>query len=616
MSEFVIGVDGGASKTSAVVMDRQAQVMGRGRGGSSNVHVVGLAGMRRALWDAMQEAASSAGVDLSQAARVTWALAGSGRAQDTRQIEELQGVMLPGTRGQVVTDALAALMGGAGTRIGAVLIAGTGMIAYGENAAGDQARAGGWGYALDRGSAYSLAQQALRAVARAADQSDLPTGLSKRIIGFLGLAQASDLVRWIYAPERAVSDIAALAPLVLDTAQAGDLVAAEVVALGADALADAAAAVAGRLNLESNPFPLVLAGRLLTNNEFYRQVVNQAVRTRLPSVRPQLPHDAADVGAGLLALESLGYALSSATWNEPPAKLVWTSEQRNVLTNDLDLLTTLEMVGLMHLADRRAVAALRPNLPAIATAVDAIAARMIRGGRLIYVGAGTSGRLGALDAAECPPTFNADPGQVVGIMAGGRTAFATAKEGAEDDRGAGRLAIAETETSSLDSVVGIAASGRTPFVAGALEEARDREALTVALICNLPSPLAGLADHVIAPLVGPEIITGSTRLKAGTAQKLVLNMLSTLVMVRLGKTYGNLMVDMRQQNLKLRDRAVRIVAEACGIDEARAEDALDASQRDVKVAIVSQLIDDSPEEARALLAQAGGLVREALAGAQ
>lgn len=612
MREFVIGVDGGASKTSAVVMDRLARVLGRGFAGSSNFHNVGLAGLRVALWDAMQEAASAADVDPIDAAAVTWALAGSGRVQDILELEQLQMKMLPGSKRQVVTDALAALVGGAGTRAGVVLIAGTGMIAYGENDSGEQARAGGWGYALDNGSAYAIAKQALTAVARAADQSDLPTSLSKRILNTLGLERSSDLVNWIYAPERTVSDIAVLAPLVLSAAEAGDLVANDCVINGADALADAVAAVAGRLNLNANLFPLVLSGRLLTDNEYYRSLVIQAVRTRLYNVQPQAPNEAADVGAGLLALESLGVPLISSTQIETSGKQIWSSEWRNVLTSDLDLRTTLEMVGMMHLEDSRAVAAVRPTLPAIAGAVDAISARMVQGGRLIYVGAGTSGRLGALDASECPPTFNADPDQVIGIMAGGAQAFAAAKEGAEDNPEAGRMIIAEKEVKSLDSVVGIAASGRTPFVVGALEEARLRGALTVALTSNLPSSFTSLSDYVIAPLVGPEVITGSTRLKAGTAQKLVLNMLSTLVMVRLGKTYGNLMVDVRQQNLKLHERAVRIVASACQIDEVQALALLVASRRDVKVAIVSYLIGDSPHVARDLLSQSRGQVRKAL----
>ncbi|MCI0399400.1 MAG: N-acetylmuramic acid 6-phosphate etherase [Chloroflexi bacterium] len=289
------------------------------------------------------------------------------------------------------------------------------------------------------------------------------------------------------------------------------------------------------------------------------------------------------------------------------------SEEANVLTGDLDRRPPPALVGLLHLLDRQAVAAVRPALPAIAGAVEAIAGRMAQGGRLIYAGAGTSGRLGVLDASECPPTFGIDRGRIVAVMAGGAAAFGDSVEGAEDDPQAGVAALAALAVGPLDSVVGIAASGQTPYVQGALAEARRRGALAIALVCNLPTPFAGSAEHVIAPLVGPEALTGSTRLKAGTAQKLVLNMLSTAVMVRLGKSYGNLMVDLRAENAKLRERARRIVAQACRIGDEEAGRALLASDGDVKVAVVATLAGCSPADARQRLAQAGGRVRQALA---
>jgi N-acetylmuramic acid 6-phosphate etherase len=237
---------------------------------------------------------------------------------------------------------------------------------------------------------------------------------------------------------------------------------------------------------------------------------------------------------------------------------------------------------------------------------------MQQGGRLIYVGAGTSGRLGILDAAECGPTFNAEKQQVVGVIAGDATAITDSVEGAEDDPEAGAISLRKLAVDAMDSVVGITASGRTPYVLGALAEARRRQALTIALTCNWPSPVAEAAQYVIAPLVGPEALAGSTRLKAGTAQKLVLNMLSTAVMVRLGKVYGNLMVDLRPQNTKLQGRARRIVAQACGISQEEAADTLDRSGGEVKVAIVTILAGCTPEEARRRLAQANNVVRKAL----
>ena len=614
MNRFVIGVDGGGSKTAAVIMDENGEALGRGYADSSNLHLVGLADLREALSHAMAEAAAAAGVVLAEAAAVTWALAGAGRPDEARTLRALQAELLPHTPGQVTTDALAALVGGVGARFGVVVIAGTGMIAYGEDDAGNRARVGGWGHMLDAGSGYAIAREALRAIARAADASDLSTRLSRRILDALRLSSPQDLIHWLYAPERQISEIAALAPLVLAEAEAGDLIATEIVVVAADALAEGVDVVARRLGLHGRgSFPLALAGGLLTSNDFFQTVAMQSIRTRVPAARPQLPRFDAATGAALLALEMLGKNLSIDENMSGRGTTVWASEQRNVLTRDLDTRATLEMAGLMHLEDKRAVAAVRPNLPAIAAAIDAIAARMMQGGRLIYVGAGTSGRLGVLDASECPPTFNAAPGQVVGVIAGGRRALTEAVEEAEDNPEDGARAIRELTVGPLDSVVGIAASGRTPYVMGALTEARNRGALTAALICNLPAPMAEMADYVLAPLVGPEVITGSTRLKAGTAQKLVLNMLSTGIMVRLGKTYGNLMVDVQQLNAKLQVRARRIVAQACGIDEEAAAAALQRSGGDVKVAIVSVLLDCPPDEARKRLLQTGGNVRRAIA---
>jgi N-acetylmuramic acid 6-phosphate etherase len=595
-------------------MTLDGRVLGRGRSGSSNHHAVGLESVKAALLTAMREAADDAGINLSRLASVTWALAGAGRPEDVRLLESLRSELLPGIPGSVVTDAVAALVGGLGTRQGVVAIAGTGMIVYGENKTGSSARAGGWGHFLDRGSGYHLVQETLRAVARSVESSDLPSDdLGEQILRFLGLKRFTDIIEWVHAPNRAPSEIASLAPIVLDAAAAGNLLAVEEIAREADALAAAVDAVARRLNLWTQPFSLVLAGGLLEKHDFYRQVVVQAIRTRVPFARSRLPQADAAVGAAMLAMEYLGHPFEYQPDLEaaPPARLQ-NSEQQNILTRDLDLRTTLEIVRLMHLEDRRAVAAVRRNLPEIARAVDAIAMRMRQGGRLIYVGAGTSGRLGALDASECPPTFGTAPEQVVGIIAGGKRALTVSVEAAEDNLDDGRRALNELTVGPDDSVVGVAASGRTPYVAGALQEARRRGALTVALIGNLPAPLAQLADYVIAPLAGPEVITGSTRLKAGTAQKLVLNMLSTGVMIRLGKTYGNLMVEVRPENEKLRARAVRIISQACNIGTDEAAIALFNSDGDVKTAIVSVLLRCPAKEARTHLDQADGSVRAAL----
>jgi N-acetylmuramic acid 6-phosphate etherase len=612
MTRYVIGVDGGGSKTAAVVVNQRGQVLGRGSSGSSNYHNVGLDKAREALLDVMHQAIGDAGLDLGQIAAVTWALAGVDHPHERRLFSEMAAEILPGIPVGVENDAVAALIGGVGARYGVVLIAGTGMVVYGVNRQGEEARAGGWGYFLDHGNAYHLAQEALRTIVCAHDGSDLFTRLTERVLHLLDLEEPADLVAWVYAPERQVAEIAALAPLVLAEAEEGDLAAVDVVAQGADALAMAVDTVARRLALWETPFPLVLAGGLMTSNAFYRQVVMQAVHTRVPHAQPSLPRADPAVGAAWLALESLGYTLDVPASSETVREQVWATEQTNALTQDLDLRTALEIVGLMHAEDRRALRAVRTTLPAIAQAVEAIAARLSAGGRLIYVGAGTSGRLGVLDASECSPTFDTDPAQVLGVIAGVERAIRFSVEGAEDDTEAGRKDVARLDVGVQDCVVGISASGWTPYTIAAVEGARDRGALTIALVCNLPAPLAEIADHVIAPLVGPEVIAGSTRLKAGTVQKVVLNMLSTATMVRLGKTFGNLMVDVRQENVKLQARARRIVAQACGVSDEEAAQALARSSGDTKVAIVSILRGCSPEEARKRLACADGIVRAAL----
>ncbi|MBA3943333.1 MAG: N-acetylmuramic acid 6-phosphate etherase [Herpetosiphonaceae bacterium] len=297
----------------------------------------------------------------------------------------------------------------------------------------------------------------------------------------------------------------------------------------------------------------------------------------------------------------------------PSAPVQISTEARNERTAAIDLLSTAEMVRLMNAEDARVASAVAGELPQIAAAIDAIAARMRQGGRLIYLGAGTSGRLGVLDAAECPPTFGTSPELVVALIAGGARAMTEAVEGAEDDVAAGARDVTALQVQAQDSVVGIAASGETPYVVGGIQAARACGALVVSLACNRPSSLEQVADIAIAPLVGPEVIAGSTRLKAGTAQKEVLNMISTGVMVRLGKTFGNLMVDVQPTNAKLRRRAVCIVAEACQVPSEEAETALSAADGNVKVAIIVTLAQVGPVEARRRLEVAGGVVRHALA---
>jgi N-acetylmuramic acid 6-phosphate etherase len=269
----------------------------------------------------------------------------------------------------------------------------------------------------------------------------------------------------------------------------------------------------------------------------------------------------------------------------------------------------------MNSEDTTVPAAVAARLPEIAAAIDAVAERMARGGRLVYAGAGTAGRLGVLDASECPPTFNTDPEQVRGLIAGGPGAMVTSVEGAEDSAELARADLDALALTATDTVVGISASGRTPYAIGAVRHARARGALTIGLACNADSALVAAAEHGIEIVVGPELLTGSTRLKAGTAQKLVLNMLSTITMIRLGKTYGNLMVDVRASNEKLRARSRRIVALATGAGDEEIERALAATDGEVKNAILTILAGVDGPTADRLLEESGGHLRAALAAA-
>lgn len=285
------------------------------------------------------------------------------------------------------------------------------------------------------------------------------------------------------------------------------------------------------------------------------------------------------------------------------------TEQQNPNSSNLDQLNSLELVQRINAEDQTVAQVVQVALPAVAQAVDGIVARLKQGGRVLYIGAGTSGRLGVLDAVECVPTFSASPELIQGIVAGGNRALTQSVEGAEDDAAAGAHALKQRDLQAVDAVVGIAASGRTPYVLGALAYAQEVGALRVGIACNVPSPVLDAAEVAIGLPVGPEIITGSTRMKAGTAQKMVLNMLSTASMVQVGKVYGNLMVDVQVTNEKLAQRARRIVMQLTGLDEAAAAQLLGEAGQHVKTAVVMHQRGVSRDEARRLLAEADGFLR-------
>ena len=288
------------------------------------------------------------------------------------------------------------------------------------------------------------------------------------------------------------------------------------------------------------------------------------------------------------------------------------TEQNNPASAAIDEMTTLEMVALINQEDQKAALSIVPILPQIAAAVDLIAERLQQNGRLIYCGAGTSGRLGILDAAECPPTFGTEPGQVVGLIAGGREAMFQAQEGAEDDEAAAVSDLTVIELTAADVVVGLSASGRTPYAVSALRYARQRGAATIAVASSPASPLAQEADIALTAFPGPEVIAGSTRLKAGTVQKLVLNMLSTGTMIRLGKVYGNRMVDLQATNEKLARRALRIVQEVTGDEKKTCQENLRKAEGNAKLAIFLAFSGLSPEAGKRCLQKSAGHLKTAL----
>lgn len=288
------------------------------------------------------------------------------------------------------------------------------------------------------------------------------------------------------------------------------------------------------------------------------------------------------------------------------------TEGRNPASQNIDELATEAMLHVINNEDKKVALAVEAIVPQIAQVVDAITEAFRQGGRLIYCGAGTSGRLGILDASECPPTFGTPRSQVVGLIAGGHTAILQAVENAEDNREQGAQDLRDIDFNAKDVLVGIAASGRTPYVLGALAYAKQQEAFSAALTCNPNSPMSQAADVALTPVVGPEVVTGSSRMKAGTAQKLVLNMLTTGAMIRSGKVYGNLMVDVEATNQKLVQRQINIVKQATDCDEATAQQALSACQGHCKTAIVMVLAGLDATEAKALLNQTRGFIRNAL----
>lgn len=475
-----------------------------------------------------------------------------------------------------------------------LVLSGTGSCCFGRTWNGKTAKVGGWGHVLgDKGSGFEIGLRALKAVVYYYDCDGVWSKLGQRLLRKLQLNEPDELIGWIQKAGK--DEVAALAIEVFGARTSGDKIATDILEGAAHGLANDAVACARRLVKPGEPVQFVLAGGVLLKQPRFAHKVGGLLRKLWPkAVVTPLGRESV-WGAVELAKREFGVRNSELgtrkksnlvrPQNQPQEPQLPSleslqlspTEQRNPRSMKLDKLSVAEAIVLMLGEDEKIPAAILSERKKIERAVHFIVRAFRRGGRLFYVGAGTSGRLGVLDASECPPTFRTPPDLVQGIIAGGQRALWQAVEGAEDDPTAGARAIQFRGAGRKDVVVGIAASGRTPFVWGALSEARKRGAKTI-LLCFNPSleiPHRNRPDLVIAPNVGPELLTGSTRLKSGTATKLILNVFTTLAMVRMGKVIGNLMVDVNPSNVKLRDRAVRIVRELIGVDGATAREALE-----------------------------------------
>jgi len=490
----------------------------------------------------------------------------------------------------------------AATRATVLVLSGTGSCCFGRTPGGRSAKVGGWGHILgDKGSAFEISLRALKAVVYYYDRDGEWPELGAKLLRALQLNHPDELISWVQTAAK--PDVAALAIEVFNAAKHQDKIARDILKGAAHGLAADAAACARRLVRAKSLVNFVLSGGILTRQAAFRKQVERELRRAWSRSTLFTLQTESAWGAVRLAIEHLKTESETKTGrmevadgrtlrskgNPVDLELLHRSptEQRNPRSTRLDKMSISEAVKLMLEEDSRIPPALLKEHRAIENAVSLIARALQSGGRLFYAGAGTSGRLGVLDASECPPTFQTDPEMVQGIMAGGQRALWQAVEGAEDDPVNGADAIRFRAVTRKDVVVGIAASGRTPFVRGALAEGRKIGAATILLCFNpqLEFPQKERPDLIISPDVGPEILTGSTRLKAGTATKLILNIFTTLAMVRLGKVLENLMIDVKASNSKLRDRAIRIVQQLTGADSENARKALEKSHWQIRDAV-------------------------------
>jgi N-acetylmuramic acid 6-phosphate etherase len=552
----VLGIEGGGTKTEWALLDETGRELHVGALPAANLRLIGdddLLDLLRVL--------------PTEATHVGAFLAGCADAADRRRLESLVQRVWPAAVVAVGGDRESGFATAFGEGDGIAVIAGTGSAVTGR-CRGRSDKGGGWGHLLgDTGSGYQLAMTALRLVLSNYDLGRTSDLLSQGILRTLALNRLEDLVAWAANADK--MSVAKLTPVVFQAAKEGHPAMISAIQNGAHVLAELTRAVARRLECEAPEVRLL--GGLFEHHREYAEFYMDYTGDLLPGARVAVCTESGAVGAAWLASRVVHEPKAEPEAHDVSELAAAITEQRNPRSAKMDELGTPELVELFIREEEEVSRALEAARGALVAAVDLVSAALLAGGRLFYTGAGTSGRLGVLDASEIPPTFGAPPELVQGIIAGGVNALHSAAEGAEDQPEAGELAVAGRGVRPGDVVCGIAASGRTPFVLGTLRRARALGAKTILLTCNPARTRTEAWDVEIDLATGPELVTGSTRLKAGTATKVALNILSTCAMVRLGKVRGNLMIDVRATNAKLRDRAARLVSElrGCSYEEAR-----------------------------------------------
>ena len=578
--ERILGVEGGGTKTAWTLVERTGEsliVLERGTLPPSN--------FRLSTADRLREIFRLLPADVGRAGIF---LAGCVTAEDQRTLAGICSEVWPRTRIVTGSDRDSGLAAALGSGDGIVVNAGTGSSVTGRR--GERLeKAGGWGHILgDAGGGYFLAVQALRLLLREFDLRGGRTPAAADVLRALSLNSLDELVRWVQAAGK--MEIASLAPIVVRAAENGDSRMLELLNGAARVLAEYTDAVARRLEFAAPDVKLI--GSLFQSCRSYAAAFERELINLSPHARVSVTERAPEFGAAWLAAGAdapAGFDLSPHQQRTEDRLGSAATEQRNPRSTNLGEMSGAEIAALFADEEQCVAEALRACADDLGAAIELVATALKSGGRLFYVGAGTSGRLGVLDASEIPPTFGASPELVQAIIAGGVTALHRSVEGAEDDRAAGALALEARGVTAADVVCGIAASGRTPFVLAALARAREIHAKTILLTCNPDRPRDQVCDVEIDLGPGAELLTGSTRLKAGTATKVALNIISTGAMVMLGKVRGNLMIDVVASNEKLRDRAARLVCELAGCDYAEARARLAANAWNVRAALIADV---------------------------